>query len=83
MSVSVVCGVIEPGPKTISKSLRILILLEVVGVGPRNIRKIPENSNSGLRKISEFMHFLCFPENEPIASSLLWDGCNWFTEYGR
>ena len=22
------------------------------------------------------MHFLCFPENEPIASSLLWDGCN-------
>ena len=36
---------------------------------------------SRLTKISEFMHFLCFPENEPIASSLLWDGCNWFTEY--
>ena len=38
---------------------------------------------SGLEKISEFMHILCFPENELIASILLWDGCNWFTEYGR
>ena len=34
-------------------------------------------------KISELMHILCFPENELIASILLWDGCNWFTEYGR
>ena len=38
---------------------------------------------SGLTKISEFMHILCFPENEPIALILLWDGCYWFTEYGR
>ena len=27
---------------------------------------------SGLGKISEYMHFLCFPENESIASSLLY-----------
>ena len=44
MFVSVVCGVIEPGPKT--KALRILIPFGggTVGVGPRNIRQIPENS---------------------------------------
>ena len=29
------------------------------------------------------MHILCFPENELIASIILWDGCNWFTEYGK
>ena len=42
VSVSVVCGVERPGPKI--KALGILIFLEVVGIGPRNIRKIPENS---------------------------------------
>ena len=31
--------------------------------------------------MSEFMHILYYPENELIASILLWDGCNWFTEY--
>ena len=25
----------------------------------------------------------CFPENERIIPILLWDGCYWFTEYGR
>ena len=29
------------------------------------------------------MHILCFPENERITPILLWDGCYWFTEYGR
>ena len=33
--------------------------------------------------MSEFMHILCFPENERITPILLWDGCYWFTEYGR
>ena len=43
VSVVAVCGgVIEPGPKT--KALGILIFSEVVGIGPRNIRKISENS---------------------------------------
>ena len=29
------------------------------------------------------MHILCFLENELIAPILLWDGCYWFTKYGR
>ena len=29
------------------------------------------------------MHILCCPENERITPILLWDGCYWFTEYGR
>ena len=37
----------------------------------------------GLKKTSELMHILCFQENEHIAPILLWDGCYWFTEYGR
>ena len=37
--------------------------------------KIPKNNFSG--------HILCFPENERITPILLWDGCYWFTEYGR
>ena len=37
----------------------------------------------GLVKILEFMHILCFLENELIAPILLWDGCYWFTKYGR
>ena len=43
-----------------------------------HLKKFPE-----LKKISELMHILCFPENKHIALILLWDSCYWFTEYGR
>ena len=60
------------------------MLVQGISEKSQKIQNIMHNYNSSpFSGLSEFMHILCFPENELIAPILLWDGCYWFTKYGK